>query len=178
MVSWITLASCWDPLCIRLSLVENYIQKNCSFFDQFDLQSLNNYIFFLFYFATAILKIWGACNILSERYLQNLSNGILHARKFLNLLLVSGLLLRQLIWIFALGFLPQSVCNSPQLCLTTTEPFPVREIDQEIPLVSLDNKYFLDPNNISSINPLHPLGIDSNYGLVETFNVIYSYSSP
>ena len=62
---------------------------HCGYFDHHDLQSLNDYIFLFFLFYECNFKILGACNTLLERYLQDISSGILKAPKFLKLQLVN-----------------------------------------------------------------------------------------
>ena len=52
-------------------------------FDKPNMQLLNNYIIFLFLFATRSFRHSTACNILLVRYFQDLSNGILHVPKLL-----------------------------------------------------------------------------------------------
>ena len=58
------------------------VEIGCGSFDQPDLQSLHDYIFFFFSLPCNIENV-GACNISVERYSQNLSKESLHAPKFL-----------------------------------------------------------------------------------------------
>ena len=60
---------------------------HCGSFDEFDLQSLNDCMFFLFYDCNFI--ILGAYNIPLKRCFQDLSNGISKAAEFLKLQLIN-----------------------------------------------------------------------------------------
>ena len=77
------------------ALVENMVKKNRNrypiavlFTTLICSHKMNAYLFLVFDFTTASLKM-GACNILLERSIQDLSSGILKAPKFLKFQLVN-----------------------------------------------------------------------------------------
>ena len=77
------------------ALVENMVKKNHNrypiavlFTTLICSHKMNAYLFLVFDFTTASLKM-GACNILLERSIQDLSSGILKAPKFLKFQLVN-----------------------------------------------------------------------------------------
>ena len=62
---------------------------SCGSFDQPDLYSSNDYKFF-FSFCNCKFQRFGACNISLEGTFQELSNGVLHAPKFLKFQLLNS----------------------------------------------------------------------------------------